>query len=99
MSYRRYTMEQIESRLRLITIHWRPPLDGVVWKPACFCPYFVPLAGALGRTWGVQINPSSSRFANLLLATDECGCPDGEHDRVPDHEDVWRAGTPADKES
>ncbi len=81
--YPKYTPHQIHELLcqKYLTKEY---LDGAyqgdnVRKQACFCPYYVPLKGALETDWGVIVNPVSSKFGHLVFEHDGCGCTN--HDK------------------
>jgi len=76
-----YTPEQIHELLckKLLSKEYK---QGVYHedtrKQACFCPYYVPLQGALGYDWGVIVNPTSPKFGQLVFEHDGCGCSNHE---------------------
>ncbi len=63
--------------------------DGETYRQAEFCPYWVKLSGALGFDWGVQVNPESSKFGDLIFEHDDCGCPEGSHPHREFGRDAW----------
>lgn len=57
---------------------------------ALFCPYFVPLSGALRHDWGTVVNPESPQFGKVIFEHDGCGCEDAPHDGPYQRTDGWR---------
>lgn len=96
--FQRYTSSQI---------HWLlieankaqsendPSDEGWVAAQALFCPYYVPLEGALGSDWGVIVNPDSAKFGKLVFEHEWCGCEVGDdgyalHGGGRQRVDEWR---------
>lgn len=63
--------------------------EGETYRQAEFCPYWVKLSGYLGYDWGVQVNPESSKFGDILFEHDDCGCPEGSHPHRDFGRDAW----------
>lgn len=92
----RYTAHEIHERLseRWYRGDGLTP-DGDTYRQALFCPYYLPLSGALGYDWGVVVNPRSRRFGELVFEHDDCGCPEAFHEHSGQWQeltDPWRAG-------
>lgn len=63
--------------------------NGETERQAEFCPYWVKLSGQLGYDWGVQVNPESGKFGEVVFEHDDCGCPEGSHPHREFGRDAW----------